>query len=405
MQGMDHSGMDHSGMNHLGMNHSGMNAAEMWFMRQASGTAFNPASWQMPMIMTKAGSWNLMWMGQAFINATQQSGPRGGDKVYSTNWFMLGATHSVGGGAVLFRSMLSLEPATVTSERYPLLFQTGETAYGKAIVDGQHPHELFMELGMGYAHPVGEKVLATIYFAPVGDVALGPVAYPHRASAAELPQATLSHHWVDSTHIGNEVLTGGITAGKVRLEVSGFHGAEPDEHRWNIDHGAIDSWSSRLSYAPGNNWLGQVSVGRLHNPEADHEGDVVRATASVQYTRPRPGSSWSSTLVVARNYKASEKTATYAVLAESVMPIRRKNFITGRFEWTQRDELIHDGPIYNIGAYTAGYTRDIGIFHNIQTGIGMNLTAYTLPNSLTARYGDHPFGVNMFLRLRLRKSE
>ena len=39
----------------------------------------------MPMLMTRAGDWHLMWMGQAFIVDTQQSGPRGGDKLYSVN--------------------------------------------------------------------------------------------------------------------------------------------------------------------------------------------------------------------------------------------------------------------------------------------------------------------------------
>ena len=74
-------------------------------------------------------------------------------------------------------------------------------------MDGQHPHDLFMELSVAYAHPLGEKTTVEIYFAPVGDPALGPVGFPHRISAAELPQAPLSHHLQDSTHIANEVLT------------------------------------------------------------------------------------------------------------------------------------------------------------------------------------------------------
>jgi hypothetical protein len=171
MPGMDHSKMDHSTMNHL-------NPAGMALMQQASGTASNPASWPMPMIMTSAHDWQFMWMGQAFLVDTQQSGPRGADKFYSSNWAMIGAAHNVGKGSIMFRSMLSLEPATITDRRYPLLFQTGETAFGKAIVDGQHPHELFMELGIGYARPIGEKSMLNLYFAPVGDPALGPVAYP-----------------------------------------------------------------------------------------------------------------------------------------------------------------------------------------------------------------------------------
>lgn len=97
---------------------------------------------------------------------------------------------------------------------------------------------------------------------------------PHRASALELPQAAIGHHWQDSTHIANNVLTGGVTYGKVRLEASGFYGREPNEARWNIDWGAMNSWSSRLSFFPSKNWTAQVSVGRLQDRESSHAGSI-----------------------------------------------------------------------------------------------------------------------------------
>jgi hypothetical protein len=62
-------------------------------MGLASGTSANPASYPMPMQMTQLGSWNAMFMGTAFVSDIQQSGPRGGDKLYSTNWFMASAEH------------------------------------------------------------------------------------------------------------------------------------------------------------------------------------------------------------------------------------------------------------------------------------------------------------------------
>jgi hypothetical protein len=101
--------------------------------------------------------------------------------------------------------MVSLDPATITDRRYPLLFQTGETAFGTSIVDGQHPHDLFMELSARYTRPLTDATSMVLYFAPVGDPALGPVAFPHRVSAMELPQATLSHH-LQIRHIANGVL-------------------------------------------------------------------------------------------------------------------------------------------------------------------------------------------------------
>jgi hypothetical protein len=211
-----------AGMRHESESHEGMNSAGMFLMNESSGTALQPSAWPMPMLMTRAGGRRLMWMGQAFLVETQQSGRRGGDKFYSSNWGKLGAVHKLRGGNFMLRSMLSLEPGTLTNRRYPLLFQSGETAYGTPLVDAQHPHDFVMELSLQYARPIGEKGMWNLYYAPVGDPALGPVAFPHRASAMELPQATLGHHWQDSTHIANNVLTAGVSYGKVRVEASGF---------------------------------------------------------------------------------------------------------------------------------------------------------------------------------------
>jgi hypothetical protein len=344
----------------------------------------------MPMMMRAYGTWNLMFMGNAFLVDTQQSGPRGGDKLYSANMFMTGAEHSVGRGSFVIETMLSLEPATVTARRYPLLFQTGETAYGQPIVDGQHPHNFVMDLGIHYARPVGATVLQ-VYYAPVGDPALGPVAYPHRASAAELPQAPIGHHWEDSTHIATNVVTAAVRYRKFRLEASGFHGAEPGENRWTIAWGGIDSWSTRFSVMPTGNWLFQVSQGRLADPERENAGTVVRTTASASYTR----GAWSSSFIWGRNRDLD------AYLLETVWSVGRRNWVTGRFESVDKDELAVPG-VYRIGAYTAGYTRDIGVFEHLQTGIGANVTAYSTPSTLKAAYGDHPAGVNVFLRVRLR---
>src|SRR5664279_1501810 len=144
MQGM--SAQDHEEMS------GGMSSTDTFFMGESSGTGVQPSAWPMPMVMQRVGSWNLMWMGQAFLVDTQQTGPRGYDKFYSSNWGMLGAMHRLGGGGLLLRTMLSLEPATVTERRYPLLFQTGETAFGSPITNAQHPHNFFMEISAQYSH-------------------------------------------------------------------------------------------------------------------------------------------------------------------------------------------------------------------------------------------------------------
>ena len=409
-----HEGMQMPGMNH-GMH---MNQAGMYLMNMASGTSMNPQSWPMPMLMPRVGSWNLMFMGQAFIVDTQQAGPRGGDKLYSANAVMISAEHAVGNGSLMFQSMFSVEPATVTNRSYPLLFQTGETAYGRPLVDAQHPHNFFMGLGVQYARPLGENTMLQLYYAPVGDPAIGPVAYPHRASAAELPEATLSHHWQDSTHIADNVATIAIKHAWFRLEASGFYGSEPGENRWIVEWGSMNSYSGRFSVFPSKNWMFQVSAGRLTRPERQEPGDVIRTTASLHYTRPMDfGNTWSTSLIWGRNHDTFTQHSLNSYVAETVYPISRKNFLTGRIEYVDKDELFADTPAleeqldrtagstFRIGAYTAGYTRDIALFKDVETGIGANCTAYRLPQAIKPYYGDHPWGINVYVRLRIKPTK
>ncbi len=393
------------------------NAPPDFLMQQASGTSVNPASAPMEMYTTRAGSWNLMFHGVAFLNAVQQTGPRGADKVFSSNWLMGMAEHRLGKGSVMFRAMLSLDPATITERRYPELFQTGETAFGKPIVDGQHPHDLFMELSLQYTRPLGEKTIFDLYLAPVGDPALGPVAFPHRVSASELPQAALSHHLQDSSHIADEVITAGIQHGMFRVEASGFHGAEPNENRWNIDYGAINSWATRLTLTPTPNWSAQASVGRLKRPEAIEAGDIVRSTASVTYNRPFTAGHWATSLIWGRNHKIPERRNLNSYLLESLVQFRERNFLTGRAELLNRDELFADQPevrarlestvgsVFRIAAYTLGYTRDFNLIRHLETGLGGNFTVYTLPAALRPFYGDRPASFYILLRVRLKGNE
>jgi hypothetical protein len=408
---MDH--MNHGQMEGMNMGDA-LNPAETLLMNEASGTSMNPQAAPMPMLMKNWGGWNNMFMGTAFLNDTQQSGPRGADKLYSPNWFMYMLEHKAGGGAFLFETMLSLEPLTVTDRRYPLLFQTGETAYGQPIVDGQHPHNFVMSLGVHYAHSLGEGTIFEFFVAPVGDPALGPVAFPHRDSAREFPQAPIGHHWQDSTHIAYDVVTTGIRHRWLRLEASGFHGAEPGENRWNIGYGSIDSWSTRFSVFPTPNWSAQVSVGHLTHPEALEPGDVVRVTASAEYSRPLKTGVWSSSLIWGQNHKLVPKTYTNSFLVETALPFSKYNTFSGRMEFVQKDELfdnnpaLHDqlakaaGTSFLIQAYTAGYTRYFPLIHWLTTGIGANFTWYVIPDAIKPYYGDHPFGVNMFLRVQLK---
>ena len=88
---------------------------------------------------------------------------------------------------------------------------------------------------------------------------------------------------------------------------------------------------------------------------------------------------------------------------ESVIPVSKRNFLTGRFERVDKDELPVEG-LFTVTGYSIGYTRDIGNWRRVQAGVGANFTAYALPRVLAPYYGEHPVGGNVFLRLRLRSS-
>ncbi|MSO20406.1 MAG: hypothetical protein EXQ56_08065 [Acidobacteria bacterium] len=384
-------------------------AAEL--LRFASGTSMNPSMAPHQMFTREALGWTWMGNGEIYLNTLQQSGPRGGGKFFSANRFMGQAQRSLGKGSILLRSMLSLEPATVTKQYYPLLFQTGETVFGKPLVDGQHPHDFVMELGVQYARPLAEGTLLSLYFAPVGDAALGPVAFPHRASAAELPQATLGHHLQDSSHIANEVLTVGVRHRFLRVEASGFHGAEPNETRWNIDHGSFDSWSVRATLFPSDRWIAQASLGRLRKPEKLEPGDIMRATASLSFRDSLPGGSFDGSIIWGRNHKTVNGQNLNSYLAEAVYRFRQVHAITGRIESVDKDELFaadaHDAArqdqksldtqVFRVQALMLGYSRQLAELRYARLHLGGNFTIHRIPDQIKARYGETPIGGLVFL--------
>ncbi len=377
-----------------------------------SGTSAEPNSSPMPMLMTRKGNWMLMVHGEAFLNVLQQSGSRGSDKVFSTNWIMPMAQRQLGPGILTARAMLSLEPGTVTNRYYPELFQQGETAFGRPIVDGQHPHDFVMELSALYDLKLGDNGLLSFYFAPVGDPAMGPTAYPHRSSASEDPIAPLGHHLEDSTHIADDVITAGLTYQFARIEASGFHGREPDEFRWDIDSGKIDSWSIRGTVNPAQNWTAQYSFAHLTSPEALHrEEDLQRMTASIMYNRPLVRGNWGTTVLWGRNRSLNTGLVWNGYLAESTVRFAKRNYLWGRLEDVDRtNELLlrnrveppnfRESIIGRVQAYTAGYAHDVNLIPHLASAIGAQLTVYSTPASLKSEYGSHPVGGVIFLRLR-----
>jgi hypothetical protein len=361
-----------------------------------------------PMAGTAVPSWSFMVLGIGRLQYNRQGGPSGDEAIESSNWNMVMAQRDLAGGRVTFMVMNSLEPATFPDGGTPELFQTGEAYRGRAIVDRQHPHDFFMNLSATYRRPVGSGAM-WLQLAPVGEPALGPVAFMHRASAGENPTAPLAHHWLDSTHITSSVITAGWGRGRVALEASAFHGREPDEHRWNLDGGTPDSVSGRLKLWLGRGWSAQASHGFVKDAEELLPGDLRRTTASLHYgdEGDRP---LALSLVWGRNEE--DHGTSSGVLAEAAWQATARDHVFARAERVEKDaELLvekhlhaeaegGEDDIVPVSALTVGYLRSVRLRGSLDLGLGADLTVYGVPARLRDAYGSRPVSTHVFARLR-----
>lgn len=375
--------------------------------REASGTSWVPESSAMHGLHRSIGAWSAMFHGFATIVADHQGGRRGDDGVLSTNMFMAMGSRALGAGRLGLRAMLSLEPATVGDEGYPLLFQTGETSNGTTpLVDAQHPHDLFMELAATYSVPIGERSSAFAYLALPGEPALGPPTFMHRFSGMENPEAPLGHHWLDSTHVSFGVATIGWTWDAWKLDASAFNGREPDEHRWDVEEPELDSESVRLSWNPSAAWAFQASVGDLHAPEQlEPDVDVTRATVSAMYDRAWDGGHWQTTLAAGRNDDRPGRS-TDALLLETALASSPRDTWLARVESVEKDELFEApdplaGRAFRVEKLSLGYLREIARVEQVSIAIGVLGSVYRFDDALDAAYGDDPRSILAFLRVRL----
>ena len=362
--------------------------------------------------MEPTDHWTTMFHGFAFLTFNRQGGPSGDRDFSSQNHLMLMASRRWAGGKLSLLGTFTLEPATVPARGVAELFQRGETYQGVLLIDRQHPHDFFVQLAADWERRVGSFGTLRLYAAPVGEPALGPAAYPHRLSASENPTAPLSHHYQDSTHISYDVVTAGLSTGLFSLEASGFHGAEPDENRWNIEAGRIDSYSGRLTARLVPELSIQVSAGHLEHPEALEPGDQTRETVSATYEKTLAGGFLAASAIAGRNQ--TPEGPEWGTLLEWVWKFRESNFVFGRLESVDRDvfELEHKrqrppGAPHQrtrVRGATAGYVRDLPALPRVESGLGGSLTFYDFASRLDPVYGRTPITFDVFVRLRFGTS-
>ena len=379
--------------------------------RLGSGTAWIPDAVAVPSRQFMRGRWEVMLHSFVFAQYDTQSGPRGDDQFGSLNWAMVMLTRNLSGGRFQARTMLSLDPATVTNRGYPLLVQSGETYQGQPLVDRQHPHDFWMELGVMYERAISSSLGVSVYVAPSGEPALGPVAFMHRPSAMDDLAAPLSHHWLDATHISFGVLTAGVFGAHWKLEGSWFNGREPDESRWGFDPIRLDSYSARFTVNPTDQLSFAAGYGFLQSPEAlDPAESMRRVTVSALYSRKRGNhGQLAAALIWGGNIHDGELTG--ATVLEGEVILDRSNTMFGRAERVRKsaeDLVLPTGPggvapdsHFDVSALSLGFIRELGRTFGATIGLGVRGTINFVPASLSRFYGSTtPLGGFVFLRLR-----
>jgi hypothetical protein len=371
----------------------------------------------MPSVESSAASWQLMFMGFADAQYDRQGGARGSTQAGSVSWGMLMATHKLAGGELQLRTMISLDAIGVGASGYPELLQSGETYKGMPLHDRQHPHDALMELGAKYRHIISHGVGVSFYAAPVGEPALGPVAFMMRPSAMDNPIAPIGHHWQDATHVSFGVLSAGLFTKRWTLDGSWFNGREPDANRWNIDPLRLDSWSGRLTYDATPHWSLAASYGYLKSPtESAPSVAEHRATLSLSHgVQFGADGQWSTALIWGANGQRGASMSG-SVLAESELSLDDRNSFVTRAEYVRKtaDDLALDAPPFTLApaqtfgvyAMSLGYVREFASWNRGTLGIGLLGTVNAVPMSLRNAYGSTtPVGAVLFVRLRPRRAK
>jgi len=412
---MDMGGMDMKGMNMdssaagTPMDMSNAYSRNLPMGRDGSGTAWLPDESPMTARMFHTRNWMYMLHYNLFLRYDNQDftgkGTRGGSKFDAPDFIMLMAQHPVGKNGLFHYSIMSSLDALTGGNGYPLLFQSGESYRGKPIVDRQHPHDLFSELSVSYAQALSSRSDVFVYIGYPGEPALGPVAFMHRPSAMDEPDAPISHHWIDATHITFGVVTAGIRYGAFKLDGSSFTGREPDENRYNFDKPRFDSWSGRVSCNPTGNWALQVSHGFIKSPELLHPGENVhRTTASAIYSRHLGTGALDATVIWGMN-KSPGRQGEQAALVEGDWRKNRLGIYT-RGEWVQKgtEELnlpaaVYGDAVFPVQSYTIGLNYDLFRWGGCRIAAGGQWTQYHADERLDSLYGRNPMAFECYIRV------
>lgn len=350
-------------------------------------------------------------------------GPRGVDQFAAPDMFMLDL-----GRALTARQWLNLELMGTTElwtypqRGYPQLLQIGEEhSDGQPFVDAQHPHSSPI-MGLTVSDTLSLESAATLklFFAPRGQSTDGPIAYMHRESARDDPDAPLGHHvGQDVGHISSTVLGAQLDLGQIIFEASVFNGAEPNPTVVDLPLGPINSAALRVSYAITADHRVMASVANVTQTDPEYPGTTsatrLSASLSDHWALPQLGLLDQTAIVGSITRHPTDSPLT-SFLDEAVLQHGSGDF-WGRMEVLQRlaseleiptpapeapTPLVPAGETKHwVSALTLGYTHWSATYRNLELGLGSSLTLDFVPAEWAGAYGSRtPLTVRLIVQVR-----
>lgn len=358
-----------------------------------------------------------MAMGAIFLTDVGVSGARATHQIAAPNWAMLDV------GVDLARwnrleldLMLTAERWSYPDAGYPLPFQIGEeNEHGEPFIDAQHPHSspvMGLALGDVVALSATKTRILRVWFAPRGESTEGPIAFMHRATGTINPDAPLGHHiGQDVGHVSSTVIGAALYLPSTTIEVSAFHGREPEPDAIDLPIGAPDSVAARVSQQLGRHYTVAASAAYVDNPEGvDLPGVVVRASASAYARWDLPAGWRGHAALIWGGISNYDGVPWLDSITTELLFTDFDNFLWGRIEAVQRTPAELVVPSLNklrpdwVGATTLGYTRKIVSLGPLDFHVGASGTLDFMTDTFAGAYGGNVIvSGKLFVEARLMK--
>ena len=266
----------------------------------------------------------LQFHGNAFAAFVDQNTLRGGSELQSTAWLMSSYTHAIDDAALGARVMLTLDPLTLGDCGYARLAigQLG-VCDDRAFDDRVGAHPFLMDVS-AHGTLLLDRATLSVRAGLVGEPALGPTSYMHRASAQFDPALPLTSFDLNPAHIANGFATVGVARGRFSLEMSAFNSDHGDDDLYDLDPGAFNSFAARAGVRIGVANHLRISAGRLdsvqggaHAGHSGISGDTRIVTLSLEGENSVRGTPVTTTFAWGRQRAGG--IGTNAFLAEALV--------------------------------------------------------------------------------------